>query len=184
METRKLKARLATEDRWLRGTEKELYECVEKSHQTQDPYFRANLEAYVDVLCNRLKLYHQSFGTYNTAEALKEWRRAGVDLGILRQQDQHLVRCVHEPLQTRSDLEGEEVSTETAQSNDESMFLSPLPATEVVPASVPDDCAISDEPRRLYGTKKPRCKINRSRTETPSKRSKITILNCFHGQKS
>ena len=141
--------------------------------QSQDPYFRANLEAYVDVLCNRLKLYHQSFGTYNTAEALKEWRRAGVDLGSLRQQDQHLVRCVYEPLQTRSDLEGEEVSTETAQSNDESMFLSPLPATEVVPASVPDDCAISDEPCRLkvYGTKKPRCKISRSRTETTDPKS-------------
>ena len=137
METRKSKARQAFEGRWLRETEKELYECVEKSHQTRDPHFRANLEAHVDVLCNKLKLHHQSLGTYNTAEALEERRRVGVDLGILRQQDQHLVSCVHEPLPTRSELEGEEVSTETAQSDDESMFLTPLPATEVVPASVP-----------------------------------------------
>ena len=106
METRKLKARQAFEGRWLRETEKELYECVEKSHQTREPHFRANLEAYVDVLCNKLKLHHQSLGTYNTAEALEERRRVGVDLGILdlRQQDQHLVRCVHEPLPTRSEL--------------------------------------------------------------------------------
>ena len=184
METRKLKARQAFEGRWLRETEKELYECVKKSHQTRDPHFRANLEAYVDVLCNKPKLHHQSLGTYNTAEALEERRRVGVDLGILRQQDQHLVRCVHEPLPTRSELACEEVSTETAQSEDESMFLTPLPAMEVVPASVPDDCAIPDELRRPHGTKKPRSRIRRSQTETPNKRPKITILNYFHSQKS
>ncbi|XP_044173557.1 uncharacterized protein LOC122957529 [Acropora millepora] len=123
METRKLKARQAFEGRWLRETEKELYECVEKSHQTRDPHFKANLEAYVDVLCNKLKLHHQSLETYDTAEALEERRRSGVDLGLLRQQDQHLVRCVHEPLPSRSEPACEEVSTETAQSDDESMFL-------------------------------------------------------------
>ena len=142
METRKLKARQAFEGRWLREMEKELYECVEKAHQTRDPHFRANLEAYVNVLCNKFKLHHQSLGTYNTAEALEERRRVGVDLGILRQQDQHFVRCVHEPLPTRSELACEEVSPETAQSDDGGMFLTTLPATEVVPASVPDDCAI------------------------------------------
>ena len=115
METRILKARQEFEGRWLRETEKELYECVEKSHKIRDLHFRANLEAYVDVLSNKLKLHHQSLGTYNTAEALEERRRVGVDLGILRQQDQHLVSCVHEPLPTRSELEGEEVSAGTEQ---------------------------------------------------------------------
>ena len=183
-ETRKLKARQAFEGRWLRETEKELYECVEKSHQTRDPYVRANLKAYVEVLCNKLKLHHQSLGTYKTAEAIEERRRAGVDLGILCQQDQHLVRCVHEPLPTKSELEFEEVTTETAQSDDEDMFLTPLPASAVVPASVPDDCAISDELLLLHGTKKPRCVPRRSQTETPNKRSKNTILNYFHNQKN
>ena len=96
METRKLKARQAFEGRWLRETEKELHEYVEKFHQTRDPYFRANPEAHADILCNKLKLHHKSPGTYNTAEALEERRRVGVDLGILRKQAQHLVRCVHE----------------------------------------------------------------------------------------
>ena len=90
----------------------------------------------------KFKLHHQSLGTYNTAEALEERRRVGVDLGILRQQNQHFVRCVHEPLPTRSELACEEVSPETAQSDDGGMFLTTLAATEVVPASVPDDCAI------------------------------------------
>ena len=77
------------------------------------------------------------------------------------------------------------MSAETAQSDDddESMFLTPLPATEDVPASVPDDFAIPDELLRLHGTKKPRSKIRRSQTETPNKKSKNTILNYFHGQK-
>ena len=99
--------------RWLRETEKDLYECVEESHQTRDPYFRANVEAYADILFNKVKLYNRSPGTYNTAEALEQRRRVGVDLGILRQQDQHLVRCGHEPF--RCD-----------QSDDESMLLTPL----------------------------------------------------------
>ena len=184
METRKLKARQAFEGRWLREMEKELYECVEKAHQTRDPHFRANLEAYVNVLCDKFKLHHQSLGTYNTAKALEERRRVGVDLGILHQQDQHFVRCVHEPLPTRSELECEEVSTETAQSDNGGMLLTPLPATEVVPASVPDDCAIPNELHRPHGIKKPRTKISHSQTATPNKRSKNTILNYFHGQKS
>ena len=183
-ETRKLKARQAFEGQWLREIEKELYECVEKSHQTRDPYLRANLKAYVEVLCNKLKPYHQSLGTYKTAEAIQERRGVGVDLGILRQQDQHLVRCVHEQLPTKSDLEFEEVTTESAQGDDENMFLTPLPASDVVPASVPDDWAISDGLLCLHGTKRPRYVPRRSQPETPNKRSKNAILNYFHNQKN
>lgn len=58
MKTRKLKARQAFENRWLRETEKELYECVEKSHQTRDPYFRANLKAYVDATSSSSTISH------------------------------------------------------------------------------------------------------------------------------
>ena len=105
-------------------------------------------------------------------------------LAILRKQDQHVVRCVREPLPTQLEQELEEVTIETAQSDNESMFLTPLSATEVVPTSVPDECAISDELGRLHGTKKPRCKIRHSQTETPKKRSKNTILNYFQGQKN
>ena len=92
--------------------------------------------------------------------------RDACDRALLRQQDQHLVRRVHKPLPTKSELEFE-VTTETAQSDDEKMFLTPLLATEVVPASVPDDCAISDELLCRHGEKRPRCEARRSQTETP-----------------
>ena len=91
-ETRKRKAKEAFGGRWLRETEKELYDCVEKSHQAQDPYLSANMKAYVEIICDKLKLHHQSPGTYNIVEAIEERRRACVDFGILRQRDQHLVK--------------------------------------------------------------------------------------------
>ena len=98
----------------------------------------------------------------------------GVELGIFGKQDQPLVRCVHEPLQTKLELEFEEVTTKTMQSEDERMFLTPLPATEVVLAPVPDACMISNKLRCLHGTKKP--KHNSCRLQTPNKRSENTIL--------
>ena len=183
-ETRKRKAKEAFRGRWLRETEKELYDCVEKSHQAQDPYLSANMKAYVEILCDKLKLHHQSLGTYNTVEAIEERRRACVDLGILRQRDQHLVKSVQGPLPTKSKLEAVTqigAATENRQampspaaesSDDESMFVTPVPArlpARDVPASIPDDCAISDELLRLHSTKRQRCC---SQSQTPNKRPK------------
>ena len=62
-ERRKRKAKEASEGRWLRETEKELYDCVEKSHQAQDPYLSANMRAFVEILCDKFKLHHQSLVT-------------------------------------------------------------------------------------------------------------------------
>ncbi|KAJ7384252.1 hypothetical protein OS493_022884 [Desmophyllum pertusum] len=87
MESRKRKAKEAFESRWLRETEKELHDCVEKCHRARDPFLSANMQAYREVLCNKLKLHHQSQGTYNTAEAIEERRRVCTELGILREQD-------------------------------------------------------------------------------------------------
>ena len=71
-ETRKRKAKQAFEGRWLRETEKELHDCVQNSHHARDPYLSANMKAYVEILCDKLKLHHQSLGTYNTVEAIEE----------------------------------------------------------------------------------------------------------------
>ena len=196
-EARKQKAKEAFEGRWLKETEKELYECVQKSLHARDPYLIANLKAYVEVLCDKLKLHHKSLRTYNTTEAIEERRRVCVDLGILRQQDQHLVKCVQEPLPTTDELNEvtqTEVATEGRQtkpfpeaesSDDQSMFITPLPAPlpaiDVVLAPTPDDCAISDELPRLHSTKRRRC---RSQSQKANKRSKNTILNYYyHSQK-
>ena len=141
-----------------------------------------------------------------TVEAIEEWRRAWVDLGILRQQDQHLVKSVQGPLPANSKLEEATqigAATESGHtrpsavaesSDDESMFVTPIPSTAPLPAgdvlaSIPDDCAISDELLRMHSTKRQRC---RSQSQKPSKRSKHnlerktqnTILNYYHNQKN
>ena len=71
-EARKQKAKEACKGRWLKETEKELYECVQKSFHARDPYLIANMKAYVEVLCDKLLLHHQSLGNYNTTEATEE----------------------------------------------------------------------------------------------------------------
>ena len=40
----------------------------------KDAYFRANLEAYVDVLCNKLKLHHQNVINQLIVWRLKRWQ--------------------------------------------------------------------------------------------------------------
>ena len=85
-----------------------------------------NLKTYVEVLCDKLKLHHKSLETYNTTEAIEERRRVCVDLGILRQQDQHLVKCVQEPLPTTDEL-NEVTQTEMAT---ESRQTTPFPEAE------------------------------------------------------
>jgi len=205
-ETRKRKAKEAFKGRWLRETEKELYDCVQKSHRVRDPYLSANMEAYIEILCDKLKNHHRSLGTYNTVEAIEERRRACVDLGILRQEDQHLVKCVQGPLPAKCELEEVtwiEAATESGHttlsavaesSDDESMFLTPIPSTAPLPArdvaaSIPDDCAMSDELLRAHSTKRQRC---RSQSQKPNKRSKRslehkiqnTILNYYPSQKN
>ena len=75
-ELEKRKARDAFDGRWLRETEKELHECVEKCKNTSDPHLSANMPAYQELLCDKLKRHHQTLGTYNTVEAIAERRRA------------------------------------------------------------------------------------------------------------
>ena len=133
--------------------------------------------------------HHKSLGTYNTVEAIEERRRACVDLAIHRQQDQHLVKSVQGPLPAKSELEeatqigaatesGHTRQSAIAESSDnESMFVTPIPNTAPlpagdVPASIPDDCAISDELLRMHSMKRQIC---RSQSQKPNKRSKHNL---------
>ncbi|CAH3139635.1 unnamed protein product [Porites lobata] len=92
VQQRREKARLVFAGSWLRSTEKELDECVEKYSRTDDPYMRSSLMAYQEVLSDKLKLHHQNLGTFNTEEAVAERRRVCVELGILREADQLMLK--------------------------------------------------------------------------------------------
>ena len=67
-------ARRAFKGIWLRGTEIELHECQEKLHVVQDQFILRNLEAYREILCDKLKTHHTNLGILNTKEAVGERR--------------------------------------------------------------------------------------------------------------
>ena len=71
---------------------------TQNSSASDDPYMRSSLMAYQEVLSDKLKLHHQNLGTFNTEEAVAERRRVCVELGILREADQLMVKNVTEPL--------------------------------------------------------------------------------------
>ena len=108
------------------------------------------------------------------------------------------MKSVQGPLPTKSELaevtqigaaiESRQItpSPVAESSDDESMFVTPVPSTvpspaRDVPARIPDDCAISDELLRLHSTKR---KICRSQSQKPEKKLKNTILNYYHSQKN
>ena len=187
---KKRKAKDAFEGRWLRQTEKELHDCVEKRKNTGDPHLSANMQAYQELLCDKLKLHHQSLGTYNTVEAIEERKRACVELGILREQDRHLVTNVNGPLPTSSQQEGGTQAGTVSGSEDEdrSLFITPLP--RAAPPSSPShassnayDLAVSEELMRNSTTVR---KSTRKRSKRPAlsqanqKRPRKTLLNYFN----
>ena len=84
-------ARKAFEGAWLKETEKELQDCVRRLHSTQHPPTRNSLEAYREVLEDKLKNHHKNLGTLGSKEALEERRCTCVSLGPLDRGRQHLV---------------------------------------------------------------------------------------------
>ena len=188
-ESEKRKAKDAFEGRWLRQTEKELHDCVEKCKNTGDPHLSANMQAYQELLCDKLKLHHQSLGTYNTVEAIEERKRVCVELGILREQDRHLVTNVNGPLPTSSQQEGGTQAGTVSESEDEdrSLFITPLPSA--APPNSPShassnayDLAVSEELMRNSTTVR---KSTTKRSKRPAlsqanqKRQRKTLLNYF-----
>ena len=84
-------ARKAFEGAWLKETEKELQDCVRRLHSTQHPPTRNSLEAYREVLEDKLKNHHKNLGTLGSKEASEERRCTCVSLGPLDRGRQHLV---------------------------------------------------------------------------------------------
>ena len=187
MESRKRKAKEAFESRWLRETEKELHDCVEKCHRARDPFLSANMQAYREILCNKLKLHHQSQGTYNTAEAIEERRRVCTELGILREQDQNWVTGVAEPLPQAGEgiQAGQDGGTDHDDDSEDErrLYITPCPPDGGRTSPPPkDDCSISDELLRMHSTRKRRDHSSQQQV-SDRKRPKNTILRYFSSQK-
>lgn len=136
-DTRCQAAQKAFEGAWLKETEKELQDCVRRLHSTQHPSTRHSLEAYREVLEDKLKNHHKNLGTLGSKEALEERRHTCVSLGLLDRGQQHLVKCVFEALPTKEELgvlptgsqqkEGGTQARAASESDDErNLFITPL----------------------------------------------------------
>ena len=162
-ELRREKARVAYAGNWLRSTEKDLKECVEKCNAALDPSLLKNLRAYKEILCEKLKLHHRNLVTLNTKEAVEERRRVCIELGILREEDQHLVKSVAEPLPTEArtppELEGDNA--------EEELFITPQ-STSCNPSAA---------------RKKRPTRGGLPRSQPVAKKPKNTLFNYYQSQK-
>ena len=161
------------------------------------------------VLCDKLKRHHESLGTFNTAKAVQERIKVctALSLGLLREEQQHLVTSVAERLPVllrpvlSSHNEGmnqhaRETDEEcniviTQQCNDaheteevESIFITPLPSTSgaSTPHSSFDDCAVSAALLRASPSNKKKRK-RQSNSQRVPKKSQNVLTKYFTSQK-
>ena len=186
---RREKTRRAFEGTWIRATEVELKDCYDKYQSSSDPTFRANVKAWMKVLCDKLKMHHKSLGTFNTAEAVQERIKVCTALGLLREEQQHLVTSVAERLPVlpwpvlSSETEG--VQQHAYETDEErSIFITPLPSTSgaSMPHSSLDDCAASAALLRASSTNKKKRK-RPSSSQRAVKKSQNVLTRYFTSQK-
>ena len=196
-DARRQAARKAFEGAWLQKTEKELQDCVRRLRATQHPPTRNLLEAYREVLEDKLKNHHINLGTLGSKEAMEERRRTCVSLGLLDRRHQHLVKRVFEALPTKEELglalptssqqkAGDAQAGKASESDDErSLYITPL--HRAAPLNSPGssassnthDLAVSEDLMR-NSTRSTRKKSKpRAHSQVSTKRPRKTLLNYF-----
>ena len=86
------------EEIWLTATEAELKECCERYQASDDLSLRSSFEAYINVLCEKLKDHHLALGIFDTVEDIVERKRVCTALCLLREKDQQVKTSVSERL--------------------------------------------------------------------------------------
>ena len=82
----------AFENPWLVRTEEELQECTVKlTGSSIDRENRASMQAYLEVLQDKLKNFHRDLGTLNCEFDLDGRRRWCMSQGLLKKDQRHLV---------------------------------------------------------------------------------------------
>ena len=194
-DARRQAARKAFEGAWLKETEKELQDCVRRLLSTQHPPTRNSLEAYREVLEDKLKNHHKTLGTLGSKEALEERRRTCVSLGLLDRGRQHLVKCVFEALPTEEELGplptsshqkagGTQAGTSSESDDERSLFITPLP--RVAPLNSPSsassnahDLAVSEDLMRNSTCNRRKRSKPRAHSQVGEKRPRGTLFNYF-----
>ena len=73
------------------------------------PDMRDSKDALREILEEKLKDHHNNLGTLGCQEALVERKKVCVELGLLRKEDQHMVRTLFEALPVPSSSQREEM---------------------------------------------------------------------------
>ena len=192
-DTRRQAARKAFEGAWLKETEKELQDCVRRLHSTQNPSTRNSLEAYREVLEDKLKNHHKNLGMLGSEEALEERRRTCVSLGLLDRGHQHLVKSVFEALPTKEELGflptssqqkvgGTQAGTASESEDEGSLFITPQPRAAPPASPSPressnvDDLAMSEALMRNSTRSMRKRPMRRPHSQ---ERPRKTLLNYF-----
>ena len=105
----KKRAREAFQSPWLRNTERELNECMVTLESSITHDMRDSMDALRETLEEKLKDHHNNLGTLGCQEALAERKKVCVELGLLRKEDQHLVKSLSEALPVPSSSQREEM---------------------------------------------------------------------------
>ena len=106
---KKKRAREAFQSPWLRNTERELNECMVTLESSITPDMRDSMDALRETLEEKLKDHHNNLGTLGCQEALAERKKVCVELGLLRKEDQHMVKTLCEALRVLSSSQREEM---------------------------------------------------------------------------
>ena len=105
----KKRAREAFQSPWLRNKERELNECMVTLESSITPDMRESMDALGEILEEKLKDHHNNLGTLGCQEALAERKKVCVELGLLRKEDQHMVKTLFEALPVPSPSQREEM---------------------------------------------------------------------------
>ena len=73
------------------------------------PDMRDSMDALREILEEKLKDHHNNLGTLGCQEALAERKKVCVELGLLRKEDQHMVKTLSEALPVPSSSQREEM---------------------------------------------------------------------------
>ena len=153
------------------------------------------MEAYRQVLHDKLKSHHENMGTIKCEFALEVRRRWCCAEGLLKKEDRHLVTTLVQTLPYRlSKIFGElsqdtlldetsPASTESEKNSDkEAMFISPVPITSGHCRLLHEnnDCALLEAMLRENSTRK---RKRSASSHSGHRKAQNTIMNYFSSQK-
>ena len=164
--TKRERAKKAFESPWLQATKRKLYQCSLTLSAVLDRETRASVDAYRQVLQDKLKNHHENLGTIKCEFALEARRRWCCAKGLLKKEDRHLVTTLVQTSPTINDLR--ESSQDTLEeplpaspeaqkhSDEEAMFITPVPITSGHCRLFREnnDCALSEAMLRESSTRK------------------------------